>query len=199
MGARREGYPVEPTGRTPRRPSAFIGGRIAAPDAAKAQVREAGVLRGGHPRRGAGSSRSSCRCRGRTPPLDPADLGVGRPGVDALRGADGIHRHIAGRGPPRVGPGIEEVRAPLPDVPGHVVQPEAVGGEAPHRGRPGKPSAALFASGNEPVQMLQRSGARGSLPHAKGAPSSPPRAANSHSASVGSRLPAHAAKAAASS
>ena len=52
--------------------------------------------------------------------------------------------------------------------------------------------------GNSPTQRFARRGSSSS-PHAKAAPSSPPRAAYSHSASVGSVAPAHAAYASASS
>ena len=56
-----------------------------------------------------------------------------------------------------------------------------------------QPSSFKFSCGKSPCQVLARclpSGAS-SLPQANSAPSSPPRAANSHSASVGRSLPAH--------
>ena len=51
------------------------------------------------------------------------------------------------------------------------------------------------AAGNSPCQVLAMCMPPGvnSSPHANSAPSSPPRAANSHSASVGRSLPAHRA------
>src|SRR5437764_711634 len=60
---------------------------------------------------------------------------------------------------------------------------------------------AVFLCGNSPCQMLHCGLAleNGSSPQTYFLPSSPPRAANSHSASVGSRLPAHFAYATASS
>src|SRR5579871_414850 len=63
-----------------------------------------------------------------------------------------------------------------------------------------KPSSAVFRTGNSPCQMLQRCLPRGvsSSPHGNLARSRPPRAARSHSASVGSRLPAQLAYAVAS-
>ena len=66
---------------------------------------------------------------------------------------------------------------------------------------PAYPSLIRFCHGNSPCQVLAiivPSGANSS-PQANTAPSSPPRAAHSHSASVGSALPAHSAYAAASS
>ena len=60
---------------------------------------------------------------------------------------------------------------------------------------PAKPSCSRFCHGNSPCQVLAiilPSGANSS-PQVNRAWSSPPRAANSHSASVGSSLPAHAA------
>src|SRR5215218_10280982 len=63
------------------------------------------------------------------------------------------------------------------------------------------PSLAVFLSGKWPWKLLHcgRSSANGSSPQTYFFPASPPRAANSHSASVGSRLPAHWAYATASS
>ena len=52
----------------------------------------------------------------------------------------------------------------------------------------------MFCHGNSPCQVLAmcRPSGANSSPQANSAPSRPPRAANSHSASVGSSLPAHA-------
>ena len=86
----------------------------------------------------------------------------------------------------RVGAG-ERVRRPLPDVAGHVEQPVAVGRERADRRR-----AAIAAPRELADPAVGRCGSSSS-PHANAAPSSPPRAAYSHSASVGSAAPAHAA------
>ena len=57
------------------------------------------------------------------------------------------------------------------------------------------PSAWVLWFGKSPCQTLAmwRPPGVSSSPHANSAPSSPPRAARSHSASVGISLPAHAA------
>ena len=57
-----------------------------------------------------------------------------------------------------------------------------------------KPSSSVLWVGNVPCQMLHHHSPPGvrSSPHANRAPCRPPRAAYSHSASVGSRVPAHA-------
>ena len=94
----------------------------------------------------------------------------------------------------RVRAGVgERVGRPLPDVAGHVEQPVAVGGNVPTGDVPRWPR-----HGKSPTHRLARCGSSSS-PHANAAPSSPPRAAYSHSASVGSAAPAHAAYASASS
>ena len=93
------------------------------------------------------------------------------------------------------------VASPLPDVSGHVVEPVAVGGEEPDRGGAAPAGAGVAAR----ESLLARSSPSAhrrdacSSPQAKIEPSRPPRAAYSHSASVGSSLPAHAAYASASS
>ena len=81
---------------------------------------------------------------------------------------------------------------PLPDVPGHVVEAVPVRREAPTGDVPSKPSTFRFCQGNSPCQELAIALPSGkcSSPHANTAPSRPPRAANSHSASVGSSFPA---------
>ena len=56
-----------------------------------------------------------------------------------------------------------------------------------------KPSSTVLRSGNRPCHVLARLGSIGSFPHAFTRRSSPPRAANSHSASVGRRFPAQRA------
>ena len=96
---------------------------------------------------------------------------------------------------------VEPVRGPLPDVPGRVVQPVAVGRRTnrPARCRR-KPSARVFWAGKSPCQTFMRCSPPGSSssPHGNALASSPPRAARSHSASVGSRVAAHALYATAS-
>ena len=85
------------------------------------------------------------------------------------------------------------VRRPLPDVAGHVVQAVAVGRVGARRAQ-----VPLEAVGGEvppgeralPGVGLCMPPGVSSSPQANSAPSSPPRAANSHSASVGSALPA---------
>ena len=60
---------------------------------------------------------------------------------------------------------------------------------------PRLPGGLRLCHGNSPCQVLAivLPLGGGSSPQVKTAPSRPPRAANSHSASVGSSLPAHAA------
>ena len=103
-----------------------------------------------------------------------------------VRGA--ARRALALRPEPRHVP----VGRPLPYVAGNVDQTVAVGGNAPTGDVPSKPSSFRFCQGNSPCQKfaINLPSTRRSVPHAYSAPSRPPRAANSHSASVGSVLPA---------
>src|SRR4029079_4427387 len=80
-------------------------------------------------------------------------------------------------------------------------RPKPFGGKLPTGEVPSKPSSFVFCHGNSPCQLLAIALPSGkcSSPQAKTAASSPPRAACSHSASVGSSLPAQAAYASASS
>ena len=85
------------------------------------------------------------------------------------------------------------IGGPFPDVADHVVDAVAVGRECHHRRGALEAVLARFSCGKLPCQVLARCSPPGlnSSPQANSAPSSPPRAANSHSASVGSSLPAH--------
>src|SRR5271154_1754007 len=80
-------------------------------------------------------------------------------------------------------------------------RPYPFGGNDPTGATPSKPSCTRFCHGNSPCQLfaIGLSGEASSSPHVNLFPSRPPRAANSPSASVGSSLPAHFAKASASS
>ena len=73
--------------------------------------------------------------------------------------------------------------------------PYPFGGNAPTGDVPSYPSTRVFSYGNSPCQVFAIAFPFGmsSSPQANSAPSSPPRAANSHSASVGSSFPAQAA------
>ena len=85
------------------------------------------------------------------------------------------------------------VGRPLPDVAGHVEQAVAVRAGTSRPGAvPSKPSRRRFSLGNSPCHVLAtwRPPGASSSPQANSAPSRPPRAARSHSASVGSALPA---------
>src|SRR5215813_11469356 len=79
--------------------------------------------------------------------------------------------------------------------------PYPFGQNVPTGAVPSKPSVRRFCQGNSPCQVLAIDLPPGvkSSPQTYSAPSSPPRAANSHSASVGSVLPAHVAYASTSS
>src|SRR3954453_4850867 len=70
--------------------------------------------------------------------------------------------------------------------------PYPFGGNAGTGGGRSNPSSFRFCRGNSPCQVLAWCLPPGvnSSPQAYSAPSSPPRAANSHSASVGKSLPA---------
>src|SRR5581483_6114589 len=73
-------------------------------------------------------------------------------------------------------------------------RPYPLAGNRPTGAVRGNPSSAVFLCGNSPWKMLHRHtppAPGGSSPQTYGLRSSPPRAANSHSASVGSRFPAH--------
>src|SRR4029079_3062272 len=74
-------------------------------------------------------------------------------------------------------------------------RPYVFGGNASTGDVPSKPSTRRFCQGNSPCQKfaIGRPSGINSLPHAYSAPSSPPRAANSHSAAVGSDFPLHRA------
>ena len=91
-------------------------------------------------------------------------------------------------------------RAPLPHVARGVVKAVAVGGKASTGQVPRHPSAPVSSVGKVPCQTFIRCSPAGSRssPQGNGEPTSPPRAACSHSASVGSRPPHHAAYASAS-
>ena len=80
-------------------------------------------------------------------------------------------------------------------------RPKPFGGKLPTGAVPAKPSASKFRQGKGPCQVFAkwRPAGASSSPHTYSAASSPPRAAHSHSASVGRVLPDQAAKAAASS
>src|SRR5262249_32754175 len=85
------------------------------------------------------------------------------------------------------------VTTPLPDVAGHVVESIAVGRKRLH-GRSTLitvPSGVLPRELTLPAVALRSFVENGSSPQTYVFPSKPPRAANSHSASVGNRLPAH--------
>ena len=79
-------------------------------------------------------------------------------------------------------------------------RPYPFGSKAVTGAVPAWPSSTVLTSGKSPCQTLLicRPSGVNSSPQGKSACSSPPRAANSHSASVGRRLPAQAANAAAS-
>ena len=96
---------------------------------------------------------------------------------------------------------VEPVRRPLPDVAGHVVEAVAVGRERASPARsPRSRRRRCSAAGKSPCQtfILCSPPGSSSSPQGYAFPSSPPRAANSHSASVGSRAPAQAQYASAS-
>ena len=89
--------------------------------------------------------------------------------------------------------GGEPVGGPFPDVADHVVEAVAVRRERASPARCARSRrGAVFSCGNPPCQVfaIWRPPGANSSPQANSAPSSPPRAANSHSASVGSSLPA---------
>ena len=97
---------------------------------------------------------------------------------------------------------IARLAGPLPDVADHVVQAVAIGRKrADRRGARRSRRASGSATGTVPATCLPSTGplGRSSSPHANRAPSSPPRAARSHSASVGRDLPAQHAYSSASS
>ena len=80
----------------------------------------------------------------------------------------------------------------------HVVDAvKPFGGETPSPARIARVTVTriYFRAGNFPARILARCCPPGvnSSPQANSAPSRPPRAANSHSASVGKSLPAHLA------
>ena len=104
-------------------------------------------------------------------------------------------RIVFARPGPRGASGSEPVRAPLPDVAGAVVDAEAVRRVGVTGAVPSQPSSSVLWVGKVPCQMLQRCSPPGvsSSPHGKRRCSSPPRAAYSHSASVGRRTPGPAA------
>src|SRR5215469_5490599 len=79
-------------------------------------------------------------------------------------------------------------------------RPYPLAGNAPAGEVPSYPSSQAFWTGNSPCQVLAIHSPPGlnSSPQANSAPSSPPRAASSHSASVGTALPAQLAYAATS-
>src|SRR5262249_49111600 len=79
-------------------------------------------------------------------------------------------------------------------------RPYPLAGNAPTGEVPSYPSSRVFRMGNSPCQVLAIHSPPGlnSPPHANSAPSSPPRAASSHSASLGMALPAQSAYAATS-
>jgi len=70
-----------------------------------------------------------------------------------------------------------------------------LGGKLPTGDVPRLSGGLRFCPGNSPCQVFAITFPRGngSSPQVKTAPSRPPRAANSHSASVGSSLPTQAA------
>ena len=108
----------------------------------------------------------------------------------------GGRRRRAGRGAAAGGvAGRPRVDRPLPDVAGDIQQPVAVGGERrrPARCRRSRRPAGS-ATGTRPARCWPvRLWGMSSSPQANRAPSNPPRAAYSHSVSVGSSLPAQAA------
>ena len=79
--------------------------------------------------------------------------------------------------------------------------PYGLGGKDPTGAVPSNPSSHVLRNGNSPCHQLASSSPPGdrSSPQAYSAPSIPPRAARSHSASVGNSLPAQVAYAVASS
>ena len=92
--------------------------------------------------------------------------------------------------------GLIPVRAPLPDVAGHVVEAVAVRREGVHRARAVEAvGERVLARERRPARRSSgaRRRARARRPRGTAWPSSPPRAAYSHSASVGRRLPAQRA------
>ena len=97
--------------------------------------------------------------------------------------------------------GAIPVAHPLPDVPADVVEPVAVRRKLRDRRDAGERSPQRCRdreSGLDGCWPSTRPPFLNSSPHGKSCPVRPPRAANSHSASVGRRLPAHCAYASAS-
>ena len=91
---------------------------------------------------------------------------------------------------------VEPVGAPLPHVAGHVVQPEAVRREGVDRRRAGEAVGGGVAAGEralEDVHQVLPVRLELVAPREHRCRASPPRAAYSHSASVGRRVPVHAA------
>ena len=90
--------------------------------------------------------------------------------------------------------GREPIAGPLPDIADHVVDAVAVRREGRHRRRAPKAGFAFWC-GKSPCQVFAIARLRGmnSSPQANSVSSSPPRAANSHSASVGNSFPAQRA------
>ena len=116
-----------------------------------------------------------------------------------LASAARILRHAAGLRRVALVLWREPVGGPLPDVADHVVHAVAVRRKCRHRRGALEAVLVIFCLGNSPCQVFAMCRPPGvnSSPQANSAPSRPPRAANSHSASVGSacrpmwRRPAH--------
>ncbi len=87
------------------------------------------------------------------------------------------------------------IQGPLPDIADHVVDAVAIWRKCVHRGRSIESVGRQVTLGKSPCQVfaMWRPAGVNSLPHANSAPSRPPRAANSHSASVGKSRPRQAA------
>ena len=172
------------------------------------------------PARRSGSRRGRSTCRpapGSAPPAgsggsSSARRGASRPSAPCAGSGSPAARDRSSRSspPPRglcgmqhaltcvgVVAGPVPVGRPLPHVADHVVEAVAVRRKRVRPATcPRSRRRARFCHGNSPCHVLAMCRPRGanSSPHAYSTPSRPPRAANSHSASVGSSLPSHLAK-----
>ncbi len=134
------------------------------------------------------------RCRETSRRAAPAGAGHRRDCSWRTGLADCAPRRSPGQLEPRVIVGPIPVAAPLPDVAGHVVKPVAVRRKLPDRRDARKTILARVLAPETGLRKCSPSICRRASIHRPThtfCRSEPPRAANSHSASVGSRLPAH--------